>query len=148
MANEIMYQMDKKMQPILVSNKFPCSFSFLFSSLQYYFLFLTASGTYKRDPHAFLFHLSGLTCGPKKIDLIEGQEGSSIYCCGSQGPVFGMKGTSGYHDLFINNAANAMNTCSSYLGTSYKIPEGVAYNTCAGSQMFNLTEMEVYVFEK
>ncbi|CAH3129813.1 unnamed protein product [Pocillopora meandrina] len=93
---------------------------------------------YKRAPGSFLFSLvnaSGLP--PTKMPLIDGKEGSAIYCHNSRGPVFG-----GGHDLCVPDSPNSSN-CSVNLGITYRCPAGQNGNLfLTGSQHFVVNEME------
>ncbi|KAL9951606.1 hypothetical protein ACROYT_G044301 [Oculina patagonica] len=101
------------------------------------------SGCYRRAPDSFLFSLvntSGLP--PTKMPLIAGKEGNAIICNSNYGPVFG----SG-HDLCIHEQ-NSKN-CSTKLNTSYQCPAGQNATTfLTGNQIFTLSELEVFGFEK
>ena len=117
--------------------------------LQYVFPSATSSGTYKRAPNSFLFSLvnpSGFK--PAKMPLIQGKEGSAIYCQSGYGPVFGSN-TSGYFDLSIGNSPTQSGGCQSNLNNSYRCPEGQNTATfLCGNYAFAVTEIEVFVFEK
>jgi hypothetical protein len=76
-----------------------------------------------------------------KIDPNEHDE--AIYCDSSYGPTFG-----GGCDIDIVDNANTTNSCS-YLGVSYKHPQyeeetSEVESFLAGSQEFQLDEIEVY----
>ena len=82
---------------------------------------------------------------PFKCPVINGQNGSAIYCNSSYGATFG----SG-HDLNISNNANTNQNSYSNLGSTYQPPPGYQYNTqqtqslFAGSYQFTPTEIEVF----
>ena len=76
------------------------------------------------------------------MPLIDGREGSAIYCHNSRGPVFG-----GGHDLCVPDSPNSSN-CSVTLGITYQCPAGQNGNLfLTGSQYFVVNEMEVFVFK-
>jgi hypothetical protein len=80
-----------------------------------------------------------------KIDPNEHDE--AIYCDSSYDPTFG-----GGCDIHIGNNANTTNSCS-FLGVSYKHPQyeeetSEVESFLAGSQEFQLDEIEVYQREE
>lgn len=80
--------------------------------------------------------------------LIPGKEESAIYCNSANFPIFGSN-NSGYFDLSLGNSPTSSSNCSSYLNNSYRCPEGQSYNTfLAGNSVFNVSEIEVFAFEK
>ena len=83
---------------------------------------------------------SGL--GPTKLSLITGKEGKGIYCSSSYGPVFG-----GGNDLYISNNANTGPSCST-LGHTYQLPPGQQRTFFTGATNFNVTDYEVFGFQK
>ena len=112
-------------------------------------MYIATPGIYKKDPSSFLFSLvnpNGLK--PTKMALIPGKEESAIYCSSGNFPIFGSN-NSGYFDLSLGNSPTSSNNCSSYLNNSYRCPEGQSYNTfLAGNYVFNVSEIEVFAFEK
>ena len=110
----------------------------------YFRLSPLGSGGYRKAPGSFLFSLvnpSGLP--PTKLPLIAGREGHAIYCDNSNGPVFGNG-----HDLCIANAPDS-SECFTDLDNTYQCPTGQEAGTfLAGDSYFNVSEMEVFGFEK
>jgi hypothetical protein len=96
------------------------------------------SSGWKSDPNSFLFSLTNKDNQPSKIR--QKSTNYSILCNSGYGPTFG----SGF-DLQICNSANTTTGSYSYLGVSYEHPQpsqGRSY--LAGSQYFQLSEIEVY----
>ena len=69
------------------------------------------------------------------------QEGYSIWCNSSYGPVFGGGNT---HDILIHNAPNT-NNCTTTLNNTYQCAVGSTFLT--GNQNFRVNEMEVFGFD-
>jgi hypothetical protein len=96
------------------------------------------SGQYKSDPSAFLISLTNKDNQPCKMRQINITK--SIRCDSDYGPTFG-----GGYDIAIANNANVRAGSYSVLGGSYEHPQpsqGGSY--LAGSQYFQLSEIEVY----
>lgn len=100
---------------------------------------------YKRDPKAFLFSLSNPSgLNSTKLSVLPGKMDQAINCCSNYGPAFGAA-----PDFWIGNNPNSNNACSARLSTCYQIPAGQKANTFfTGADTFNLTELEVFSFEK
>ena len=105
-------------------------------------LYFQGSSGYRRAQNSFLFSLvnpSGLR--PTKMRLRAEQEGYSIWCNSSYGPVFGGGNT---HDILIHNAPN-INNCPTTLNNTYQCAVGSTFLT--GNQSFRVNEMEVFGFD-
>jgi hypothetical protein len=82
---------------------------------------------------------------PFKCPIINGNNGTAIYCYPSYGAVFGSSG-----DLLICNNANSNQSSYSNLGHTYQPPPGYQCGTqqtqslFAGSKNFTPTEIEVF----
>ena len=99
---------------------------------------------YKLDTNAFLFSLVNKLKRPTKMSIVTNQQEYAIYCNSRSGLVFG----SG-HDISIGDNANMKAVSSSNLGQTYKHPHFAkgtteAQSFLAGSQYFQLSEIEVY----
>jgi hypothetical protein len=100
---------------------------------------------WKVDSNAFLFSLANKDgTRPCKMKIDPNRSQYAIWSLAGNGPTFGI------HDVRIVNDANrAMNSCSN-LGSTYKLPTCVnesredASLFLAGSQYFQLSEIEVY----
>ena len=96
------------------------------------------SSGWKIDPKAFLFSLTNKDNQPSKMRQINTTK--SIFCNSGYGPTFG----SGY-DICICNNANTRAGSYSKLGVSYQHPQPEqGHSYLAGSDEFQLTEIEVY----
>ena len=76
-------------------------------------------------------------------------ENTSIICNSLYGPSFGFDKSSGISDLIIESNSNALNSCRSNFGSSYKhqgYPAGSsqAKSILAGSESFETVEIEVF----
>ncbi|KAK2569435.1 BTB/POZ domain-containing protein KCTD21 [Acropora cervicornis] len=100
---------------------------------------------YKRDPNAFLFSLSNPSgLNSTKMSLLPEKMDQAIHCCSNYGPTFGAG-----PDLRIANNPNSNSACSARLSNCYQLPAGQKANTFfTGAETFNLTELEVFSFEK
>jgi hypothetical protein len=106
------------------------------------------SNTSKSDPNAFLFSLTNEDNRPCK--MITTNVFNSIQCMKECGPIFGgFKNLPTYTDIYIANNANLNEFSRSYLGFTYKhthfnraSKEAITF--LAGSNTFQLNEMEVY----
>ncbi|XP_020624701.1 uncharacterized protein LOC110062180 isoform X2 [Orbicella faveolata] len=110
----------------------------------------TSEGDYREAPGSFLFSLvnpSGLP--PTKMPLIAGREGNAIYCDSSCGPAFGRSRDNPFptFDLKISSLPHS-SPCSVRLNGSYQCPTGQDATTfLTGSELFTVSEMEVFGFE-
>ncbi len=100
----------------------------------------SAGGIWKSDPNAFLFSLTNKDNTPLKMKVDPNQY--AIRCHSSCGPIF----SGGIR--IANNANTTMNSWSN-LGFTYKHPQyeygtNEAQTFLAGSQFFQLDEIEVY----
>ena len=132
----------------LIKNKYSSNFYFsqYFHCSSHFSLppaLLTAE--YKRDPKAFLFSLSNPSgLNSTKMSLLSEKMDQAIHCCSNYGPTFGTG-----PDLRIANNPNTNTTCSARLSNTYQLPAGQKANTFfTGAETFNLTELEVFSFEK
>jgi hypothetical protein len=101
-----------------------------------------SSDTYKSDSNAFIFSLTNKDNQPLKMKINPNKHKYAINCHSRYGPIFG-------EDRCIAN--NAITTMDSYsnLGHSYEHPlyaygTNEAYTFLAGTEWFQLDEMEVY----
>jgi len=102
---------------------------------------------WKSDANAFLFSLTNKDNKPLKMKIDPNEHDEAIYCDSSYGPTFG-----GGCDIDIADNANTTNSCS-FLGVSYKHPQyeeetSEVESFLAGSQEFQLDEIEVYQREE
>jgi hypothetical protein len=94
------------------------------------------------DPNAFIFSLTNKENQPLKMKINPKRHDEAIYCDSDEGPTFG-------NDIIIFNNSNTTTNCESYLGLTYSHPK-YAFETneaetfLAGSQFFQLDEIEVY----
>ncbi len=100
------------------------------------------SSDYKSDPNAFIFSLTNKDNKPLKMKVNPNRHEWAIRCHSECGPTFG-------HDIIIANNGNSY----SNLGCYYKHPqyaEGTyeAKKFLAGSNKFQLDEIEVYQKEE
>ena len=99
---------------------------------------------WKSDPNAFVFSLTNKDNKPCIIKIDPNEIDFAIVSDPKYGPIFG-----GGNDICIYNRANKNTNSFSYLGKSYKHPQ-YAYGTIeaksflAGSEDFQLSEIEVY----
>jgi len=100
---------------------------------------------YKEDPNSFLFSLSNPSgLNSKKMSLLPRKMNQAICCCSTYGPSFGAG-----PDLQIPSNPNNSNTCCAWLSNSYQLPAGQKASIfLTGNETFNLTELEVFNFEK
>ena len=101
------------------------------------------SGGNKSDPNAFLFSLTNKDNKPCKMKIDSNQHHRAIHCSSVFGPTFG------YNDIEISNNSNTNTDSKSKLGDAYKHSEynagtNEAQSFLAGSQYFQLSEIEVY----
>ncbi|XP_078360090.1 BTB/POZ domain-containing protein KCTD21-like isoform X2 [Oculina patagonica] len=100
-------------------------------------------GVHRKASDSFLFSLvnpSGLP--PTKMPLKAGEEDYAIYCSSNCGPVFGRCELS---DLRLHQ----FERCTTNLDNSYQCPAGQDATTfLTGKQSFDISEMEVFGFEK
>ncbi len=101
-------------------------------------------GSSKNDPKSFIFSLTNNENNPLKIKW---SKNIAILCDNTWGPKFGgSKGVAS--DIFITDKSNT-NLCHSNLGTSFVHPDYVcgsneAKSFLAGSNIFKVSEIEVY----
>ncbi len=105
---------------------------------------LDKSNKYKSDPNAFLFSLTNNDDQPLKLKIDSNRHESAIRCHPKFGPIFG----SG-DDICIADNANTTRKNYSRLGHTYKHPQyaqgtNEAKTFLAGSNRFQLDEIEVY----
>ena len=98
----------------------------------------------KSDPNAFLFSLTNKDNKPCKMSIDPNEHRYAICCDSKCGPCFG-----GGCDICIFPNANANTNSYSNLGHTYKHPQyeketNKAKSFLAGSQYFQLSEIEVY----
>ena len=107
------------------------------------------TGKFKSDPNAFLFSLTNKDNQPCKMKIDQNKHQHAIYCRSYRGPSFGDSIFGAGRDIHIVDRANAVKESYSNLGYTYKHPQ-YAYGTkeaqtfLAGSQNFDLAEIEVY----
>ena len=106
------------------------------------------SGQFKSDPNAFLFSLKNKDNKPCKINIDPNQHDKAILYHSEWGPVFGANNGNG-NDIAISNNSNANSKSCSNLGSTYKHPQyatgtNEARSFLAGSNQFQLSEIEVY----
>ncbi len=105
------------------------------------------SEIFKSDPNAFIFSLTNKDNKPIKININPNNYEYAIFCCLSDGPIFGDG------DIAIANNANTTTNSFSNLGLTYSHPQyakgkNEALTFLAGSHKFKLYEIEVYQKEK
>ncbi len=100
------------------------------------------SNKWKSDPNAFLFSLTNKENQPLKMKIDSNRHQHAIGCDSSCGPIFGV-------DIRIaNNANTRMNSlsslCFTYSQPQYAFETDEAETFLAGSNPFQLDEIEVY----
>jgi len=103
-------------------------------------------GKSKSDKNAFIFSLTNKENRPGKLNIDPDKNEHAIHCDSECGPIFGGRFA---HDIFISNNANTTVNCSSNLGKAYKHTEydfgkSATHTFLAGSNPFQLDEIEVY----
>jgi hypothetical protein len=101
-----------------------------------------STSEWKSDRNAFIFSLTNKDNTPLKMKIHPNQHKYAICCHSSCGPTFG-------DDIHIANTANTAMECCSRLGDCYKHPQyalgsNEAKNFLAGTEWFQLDEIEVY----
>ena len=102
-----------------------------------------SSDKYKSDPNAFLFSLTNKDKKPCKMEINPNKQQYAILCSFCFGPIFGGQ------DIQICSNSNTNISSYSILGSVFKHPQYVAGTNeanyfLAGSQYFQLSEIEVY----
>jgi hypothetical protein len=100
------------------------------------------SSWWKSDPNAFIFSLTNKDNKPLKMTIKPNKHEFAICCHSGHGPMFG-------EDINIYNNANTTMDSNSRLGFAFKHPQyalgtNEALTFLAGSQKFQLDEIEVY----
>jgi hypothetical protein len=101
------------------------------------------SSIWKSDPNSFIFSLTNKDNQPVKMNIDPNRHKYAIYCHSSFGPTFGC------FEIRIANNSNTRMSSFSNLGDSFKHPQyafgtNEAKNFLAGTEWFQLDEIEIY----
>ena len=98
-----------------------------------------STSKFKLDPNAFLFSLTNKDNKPCKMKIIESEHEYAIRCNSTHGPSFGVD-----EICIYASASSYSNLGAVYTHPQYAFGTNEAKSFLAGTQYFQLNEIEVY----